>query len=225
MREDRRNATRRNFQAKTQDLPAVSAPKMRSDHKERLALPGPSAFNRPLLFAQRLSARRLARRPSAPSRRRKRADEAHVGFMARTQRARGGSLMVHIVQEKLSITLSGGPITGDREKGALELERMFALMGKVASDLTRHSYSRFGLQTVCAISDLTLNGDVITVNWTKRDFFISCSIFVERAWREIAGPNATVTHKLNSEPVVPKPIEPGSYGAGDYGAGTIGGEG
>src|SRR5262249_31491351 len=141
------------------------------------------------------------------------------------QQARGGPLMVHTLQEKLVVTLNGGPITGDKERGAIELERLFGLMGKVAAAVARHSFSRFGLQTVCAISNLTLLDDELVVNWTKQDFFISCSPFVERAWREIAGPSATVSHTLNGEPVLPKELAPGSYGAGNYGASSFGGEG
>jgi hypothetical protein len=131
--------------------------------------------------------------------------------------------MPYWLQDKIAIRLDGGWIADEDEHDASRLERMFALMGKVAGSIARHSTVRFGLQTVCALEEIIVTGDALTVSWRKHDFMVSCASFVDAAWREIAGPSATITHKFNGEVVVPVAPAPGTYGGGSYGAGTFGG--
>jgi hypothetical protein len=131
--------------------------------------------------------------------------------------------MPYWLRDKLTIHLDGGQIADEDEHDASRLERMFALMGKVAGKVARHANVRFGLQTVCAIEEIIVNGDSLTVSWRKHDFMVSCASFVDSAWREIAGPAASVIHKINSEIVTPVAPAPGSFGASSYGNASYGG--
>jgi hypothetical protein len=125
--------------------------------------------------------------------------------------------MPYRLQDKLAIRLDGGQIADEDGRDASRLERMFALMGKVAGNVARHSNVRFGLQTVCAIEEMIVTGDSLSVSWCKRDYMISCASFVDSAWREIAGPSASITHKIDGGVVTPVAPAPGAYGTGAYG--------
>jgi hypothetical protein len=131
--------------------------------------------------------------------------------------------MTYWLRDKLTIRLDGGQIADEDEHDASRLERMFALMGKVAGNVGRHANIRLGLQTVCAIEEMVLTGDALTVSWSKRDFLVSCASFVDSAWHEIAGPSATIIHKFNGEVATPVTPSPGTYGGGSYGSGSYGG--
>jgi hypothetical protein len=131
--------------------------------------------------------------------------------------------MPYWLQDKIALRLDGGQIANEDEHDASRLERMFALMGKVAGNVGRHANLRLGLQTVCAIEEMILTGDALTVSWKARDFMVSCASFVESAWHEIAGPAASIIHKFNGEIVTPVAPAPGTYGGGPYGGGSYGG--
>jgi hypothetical protein len=131
--------------------------------------------------------------------------------------------MTYWLQDKIAIRLDGGWIANEDKHDAPTLERMFNLMGKVAGNVARHTYARFGLQTVCAIEEIMVNGDSLTVSWRKHDYMVSCAQFVDGAWHEIAGPSAGVSHKIDGEVVTPVAPEPGSFGASSYGSGSYGG--
>jgi hypothetical protein len=133
--------------------------------------------------------------------------------------------MPYFLDDKIAIRLYGGQIANEDEHDASRLERMFALMGKVAGNVGRHANLRFGLQTVAALEEIIVNGDALTVSWRKHDYMVSCASFVDSAWHEIAGPATSITHKLNGEIVTPVAPAPGAYGGGSYGAGTFGGTG
>jgi hypothetical protein len=128
--------------------------------------------------------------------------------------------MPYGLQDKIAIRLDFGQIADADEHDASRLERMFTLMGKVAGNVGRHANVRLGLQTVAALEEMIVTGDALTVSWRKHDFMVCCASFVDSAWREIAGPAASVTHKFNGEVATPVAPVPGTYGGGSYGSGS-----
>jgi hypothetical protein len=132
--------------------------------------------------------------------------------------------MAYWLQEKLTITLDCGRIgdSAGEDAAALEpLERLFAFMKSLVRAAGQRSNSRLALQTIKAISGLTVDGENLSIAWSdKTGFFASFGLDAEKVWREIAGPSATISHTLNGEQVIAKELAPGSYGAGAYGSGT-----
>jgi hypothetical protein len=131
--------------------------------------------------------------------------------------------MPYWLQDKIALRLDGGQIANEDEHDASRLERMFALLGKVAGNVGRHANVRLGLQTVAALEEMIVMGDALTVSWRKHDYMVSCASFVDSAWHEIAGPSGTIIHKFNGEVVTPVAPAPGTYGGGLYGGGSYGG--
>jgi hypothetical protein len=70
------------------------------------------------------------------------------------------------LQDTLTIRLDGGWILNENEHDTARLERMFALLCKVAVSVGKHAeHLRFGLQTVCATEGITVNGDSLGVKF------------------------------------------------------------